>query len=148
MRLPHSFVALLFAVLASGAITNNTFDDSDSSFKFVGNWALLSTNSPCTTNCPPQPDPLQTHMGTWHAGTIHNGEPLATTSGSFTFTGSAVYIFGIDQAGVQSDIWFELDGNEDPAAAKKHHYTGTQFVYNSLFFSATGLSSHYLTTQL
>ncbi|KAJ6525769.1 hypothetical protein B0H19DRAFT_591541 [Mycena capillaripes] len=147
MRLPHSFVALLFAVLASGAVTNNTFDDSNSSFKFVGNWAALSTSSPCSTlNCPAQPDTSQIHEGTWHVGTIHNGDhPYTTIVGSFTFKGSAVYIFGIDQAGVQAEIWFALDGNNN--AAQKHHYTGTEkFSYNALFFSATGLSTDIMHT--
>ncbi|KAJ6531315.1 hypothetical protein B0H19DRAFT_1273521 [Mycena capillaripes] len=139
MRLPHSFVAFLFPVLASGAITNTTFDDFDSTFNFNGgNWAALTPSSPCKTNCTVQPDPSQIHEGTWHAGTIQNGQSILTTVGSFTFTGSAVYIFGIDQAG-SPNIWFALDGNKDPATAKEHHYTGTQFVYNSLFFSATGL---------
>ncbi|KAJ6525766.1 hypothetical protein B0H19DRAFT_1198954, partial [Mycena capillaripes] len=49
--------------------------------------------------------------------------------------GSAVYIFGIDQAISQPNIAFTL-GN----VQKVHHYTGMeQFVYKALFFSAEGL---------
>lgn len=49
--------------------------------------------------------------------------------------GSAVYIFGIDQAISQPNIAFTL-GN----IQQMHHYTGTeQFVYKTLFFSAEGL---------
>jgi hypothetical protein len=53
--------------------------------------------------------------------------------------GSAVYIFGIDQAG-QAEIDFVLDQINNPDI-HKHQYTGTQqFAYDVLFFSATGLS--------
>jgi hypothetical protein len=52
-------------------------------------------------------------------------------------TGSAVYIFGIDQHNSQPNIVFTL-GN----IQQTHHYTGTErFVYHALFFSATGLAS-------
>jgi hypothetical protein len=50
-------------------------------------------------------------------------------------SGSAVYIFGIDQAESQPDIVFTLGSTQST-----HHYTGTErFAYNALFFSATGL---------
>ncbi|KAF7338933.1 hypothetical protein MVEN_01969400 [Mycena venus] len=149
MWLPHSFIAVLFAVLAKGASTNTTVDDPDSRFTFSGAWKALSTNSPCTstseTPCPPQPGPSQTSGGTWHVGTIQPGAPQSAAWGSFTFEGSAVYIFGIDQAG-QAEIDFALDSTTNPGI-HKHQYTGTQqFVYNALFFSATGLSSDQMHT--
>jgi hypothetical protein len=51
--------------------------------------------------------------------------------------GSAVYIFGIDQAISQPNIAFTLGSIQ-----QVHHYTGTErFVYDALFFSATGLAS-------
>ncbi|KAF7335431.1 hypothetical protein MVEN_02196100 [Mycena venus] len=97
------------------------------------------------TPCPPQPDPSQTSGGTWHVGTINPGAPQSAAWGSFTFEGSAVYIFGIDQAG-QAEIDFALDSTTNPDI-HKHQYTGTQqFVYNALFFSATGLSSDQMHT--
>jgi hypothetical protein len=54
--------------------------------------------------------------------------------------GSAVYIFGIDQATSPStsepNIVFTLGSIQ-----KVHHYTGTErFAYDALFFSATGLA--------
>ncbi|KAF8211861.1 hypothetical protein K438DRAFT_1805483 [Mycena galopus ATCC 62051] len=53
------------------------------------------------------------------------------------FVRSAVYIIGIDQALSQPDIAFTLG-----SISSVHHYTGTeQFVYNAVFFSATGLPS-------
>jgi len=48
-----------------------------------------------------------------------------------------VYMFGIDQVTTQPDIAFTLGSIQSV-----HHYEGTeQFVYNALFFSATGLAS-------
>ncbi|KAJ7291567.1 hypothetical protein C8J57DRAFT_1273441 [Mycena rebaudengoi] len=146
MWLPHSFIAVLFAVLAKGALTNITVDDP--SFTFFGTWAALSTKSPCTSTaqapCPPQPNPSQIHGGTWHVGTIHPGDPPQAAWGFFTFKGSAVYIFGIDYTG-QPEIDFAVDINiheiPKPNDIHQHHYTGTQqFAYNALFFAATGLS--------
>ncbi|KAJ7940312.1 hypothetical protein B0H13DRAFT_5870 [Mycena leptocephala] len=135
MWLPHSLIALLYAVFASGAITNTTVDDSDPSFTFTGAWNAITPSSPCDA-CSSKPDPLGTHDGTWHDGSIRSGVSIFT-SGSFTFMGSAVYIFGIDQATLQPNITFTLGSIQ-----QVHHYTGTErFVYDALFFSATGLAS-------
>ncbi|KAF8158703.1 hypothetical protein K438DRAFT_332593 [Mycena galopus ATCC 62051] len=147
MRLPHSFIAVLFAVLAKGALTNTTVDDT--SFIFGGTWTAVSTKSPCTSTseapCPAQPDPSQTSGGTWHVGTIPPGASQSAAWGSLTFKGSAVYIFGIDQAG-QAEIDFALDQITNPDI-HKHQYAGTQqFAYNAPFFSATGLTSDQMHT--
>ncbi|KAJ6525763.1 hypothetical protein B0H19DRAFT_1198940 [Mycena capillaripes] len=150
MWLPHSFIFLWVTVFASGAITNTTIDDSDSRFTFTGTWNAITPNSPCEI-CSAKPDASQTNGGTWHDGNYRDGAPVGT-SGSFAFqgsslmsvtsedilifvAGSAVYIFGIDQAISQPNIAFTL-GN----IQQVHHYTGTeQFAYNALFFSAEGL---------
>ncbi|KAF8151844.1 hypothetical protein K438DRAFT_382428 [Mycena galopus ATCC 62051] len=146
MGTPHSFMtllsffvtALLFllcAPSANGAITNTTVDDTDPSFQFDGAWTSVSASNPCG-GCSSKPDPTQTFGETWHDGNYRTGAS-ETTGGSFTFTGSAVYIFGIDQAQSQPDIAFTL-GNTQSV----HHYTGTeQFAYHALFFSATGLDA-------
>ncbi|KAJ7176902.1 hypothetical protein C8R46DRAFT_1077661 [Mycena filopes] len=145
MGSPHSFIGVLsvLAVLllllcapsANGAVTNTTFDDTSSAFTFTGSWTATSAANPCA-GCSSKPDASQTFGGTWHDGNYRTGAP-ETTGGSFTFTGSAVHIFGIDQAKSQPDIAFTL-GN----VQSTHHYTGTErFVYNALFFSATGLAA-------
>ncbi|KAJ7677686.1 hypothetical protein DFH06DRAFT_558758 [Mycena polygramma] len=146
MGSPHSFMAF-FPILApllllllctpsvQGAITNTTVDDADSAFTFTGSWTAVSASNPCNF-CSSKPDASQTFDGTWHDGNYRTGAS-ETTGGSFTFTGSAVYIFGIDQAKSQPDIAFTLGSTQSV-----HHYTGTeQFVYNALFFSATGLAA-------
>ncbi|KAJ7038429.1 hypothetical protein C8F04DRAFT_361436 [Mycena alexandri] len=139
MGSPHSFIrtlsvltALLLACAPSvnGAITNTTFDDTSSAFTFTGSWTPTSSANPCA-GCSSKPNASQTFNETWHDGNCRT-----TTGGSFTFTGFAVYIFGIDQAESQPDITFTL-GNVQSV----HHYTGAErFVYNALFFSATGLA--------
>ncbi|KAF7363733.1 hypothetical protein MSAN_01031100 [Mycena sanguinolenta] len=135
MWLPHSFIVLVLASLVRGGIINTTIDDSSSSFNFTGTWNTITPTLPCT-GCAAQPDPSQVYNGTWHDGNTQDGAP-AVTGGSFTFTGSAVYIFGIDQAESQPDIAFTLGSIQ-----QVHHYTGSEaYVYNALFFSATGLSS-------
>ncbi|KAJ7779063.1 hypothetical protein B0H16DRAFT_1838273 [Mycena metata] len=136
---PHSFIrrlsvltalSLLCAPFVNGAITNTTFDDTSSAFTFTGSWTPTSASNPCA-GCSSKPDPSQTFNETWHDGNCQT-----TTGGSFTFTGSAVYIFGIDQTETQPDIAFTLGDVQSV-----HHYTGTErFVYNALFFSATELA--------
>ncbi|KAJ7709554.1 hypothetical protein B0H17DRAFT_1190755 [Mycena rosella] len=134
MWLSHSFILLVLAALANGSITNTTVDDTSSSFTFAGAWSGITPTSPCN-GCSSKPDPSLTYGGTWHDGNIGNG--ASPTTGSFTFQGSAVYIFGIDQAISQPDIAFTLG-----SVQSTHHYTGTeQFVYDALFFSATGLAA-------
>ncbi|KAJ6476896.1 hypothetical protein C8R45DRAFT_1158032 [Mycena sanguinolenta] len=130
-------------VALSAALVNTTFDDSCSNFTFTGSWVTITPSNPCA-GCETKPDPSQIRDGTWHDGSIHSSGELPST-GSFTFQGSAVYIFGIDQNLIEADIVFTLGEIQ-----KTHHYTGPgtitnsgfdQFVYNALFFSATGLPS-------
>ncbi|KAF7363735.1 Myb-DNA-bind-2 domain-containing protein [Mycena sanguinolenta] len=142
MWLPHSFIVLLFAIAASGALVNTTYDDSSSSFTFSAAWDVITPSNPCS-GCSTKPNATKVHDGTWHDGNVvsSGGGP----TGSFTFQGSAVYIFGIDQNSAEADIVFTLGDKQ-----QTHHYDGPgtvtssgtdQFVYNALFFSATGLPS-------
>ncbi|KAK7014210.1 hypothetical protein R3P38DRAFT_3001757 [Favolaschia claudopus] len=137
MRLPHSLIIVLAALasIVSGALTNTTVDDSSSSFSWSGEWTAVSPSSPCDF-CASKPDPSQTNGGTWHDGnTVDN--PSRQTTGSFTFKGSAVYIYGLDQTNSQPSIAFTLDNIQ-----KVHRYTGSErFAYHALFFSADGLAS-------
>ncbi|KAJ7243052.1 hypothetical protein C8J57DRAFT_67226 [Mycena rebaudengoi] len=141
---PHSFVALLsflaFLLLcavpsAQSAVTTTTFDDTSSSFSFTGSWTATSASNPCDF-CSSKPDPSRIFGETWHDGNFRSGADTGT-GGSFTFTGSAVSIFGIDQAKSQPDIEFTLG-----SIKSVHHYEGTErFVYDALFFHAEGLAA-------
>jgi hypothetical protein len=62
---------------------------------------------------------------------------VSQTNACYTSSGSAVYIYGIDQAGSEADIVFTLD-----RITSTHHYTGSdRFAYHALFFSAIGLAA-------
>ncbi|CAK5274083.1 unnamed protein product [Mycena citricolor] len=134
LALPLLFLLFLAAVpVVESAITNTTVDDADPAFVFSGSWTPTSAAHPCDF-CSSKPDPSQTFDQTWTDGNYRAGSKTLTT-GTFTFTGSAVYIFGIDQADSQPDIVFTLG-----ATTATHHYTGSaRFAYNALFFAATGL---------
>ncbi|KAJ7852044.1 hypothetical protein B0H14DRAFT_3866146 [Mycena olivaceomarginata] len=125
---------VFFAFIASSptntvqaALTNVTIDDTNSNFwTFAGSWNVVTPTTPCV-GCFAQPDPGLAHNSTWH-----DGDFLA---GSFTFQGSAVYIYGIDIPH-PANILFAMN---NPTKESFHHYSGEDCVYNSLFFSATSL---------
>ncbi|KAJ6571278.1 hypothetical protein B0H19DRAFT_658936 [Mycena capillaripes] len=134
---PRSFLPLFLLFLAfcvNGALTNTTFDDADSSFSWTTDWNAVSPSSPCH-GCASKPDATQIQNQTYHDGNI--GSRGGATEGSFTFQGSAVYIYGIDKDS-QPNIVFTLG-----STTYTHHYTGsdTDFHYHALFFSATNLAS-------
>ncbi|KAJ7175116.1 hypothetical protein C8R43DRAFT_1102402 [Mycena crocata] len=115
----------------SAALANLTIDDANSTFftfDAAPAWTAISPASPCDY-CSARPQTANIHDQTWHDG--RNG-----SSGSFTFQGTAVYIYGIDLAN-PANISFTLDD----APAGSHYYNGSeQFVFNALFFRARDLS--------
>ncbi|KAJ7062701.1 hypothetical protein C8F01DRAFT_1023757, partial [Mycena amicta] len=143
---PHSFslrvLLLLFLspclTTVHGALSNATIDDTDSAWAWTGDWTAVTPANPCN-GCSSKPDVSQVQGGTYHDGNYMTGK-AQRTGGSFSFTGSAVYIYGIDQADSMPDVVFTLDSSSSHSST--HHYTGSErFVYHSLFFSASGLSS-------
>ncbi|KAJ7264155.1 hypothetical protein C8J57DRAFT_412747 [Mycena rebaudengoi] len=142
MLQPNSLIHLrlvAFLVLttcsAHATLKNSTFDDTDPNFTYKGTWHAINPSDTCNA-CATKPDIARTY-----GGTHHNGACAAdmTSSGSFTFTGSAVYIFGIDQTrtSTQPNIVFTVEGTR-----AVHRYTGAEpFVYDALFFAAEGLAA-------
>ncbi|KAJ7112727.1 hypothetical protein C8R44DRAFT_882477 [Mycena epipterygia] len=122
-------LALLFTHPVHGALTNLTIDDANSTFfTYSPAWAAISPDSPCDY-CSAQPLTAQIHDQTWHDGS--NG-----TSGSFTFQGAEVFLYGIDLAN-PANISFVMDDVQS-----FHYYSGSeQFVFNSLFFHAGNLTA-------
>ncbi|KAJ6491521.1 hypothetical protein DFH09DRAFT_1208147 [Mycena vulgaris] len=125
----HAFLA----ARAFAASINITIDDTNSTvwtFVPVGNWSAVTPATPCP-GCFAQPDPTLAHNSTWHDGTV--------VSGSCTFQGSAIYIYGIDLAATSgTNISFNMN---DRSKTGFHYYGESASVYNSLFFSATNLDS-------
>ncbi|KAJ6595793.1 hypothetical protein DFH09DRAFT_905784 [Mycena vulgaris] len=139
--LPYSVAAATLIFYASSpsaqayaALTNWTVDDTNSTFWSWGDlWNAVTPSTPCS-GCLTQPDPSQVYKHTWHDGsTLSNSRRV----GSFSFQGSAVYIYGIDSTN-SANISFSMD---DTSATSFHSYSGVGYVYESLFFTAAGLES-------
>ncbi|KAJ7182390.1 hypothetical protein C8R43DRAFT_967099 [Mycena crocata] len=118
------------------SLTNITIDDSNLAYFTWADdlsaqipkppWAAVSPATPCDY-CSAQPQTEKIHDQTWHDGTNNS-------AGSFTFQGSAIYMYGIDLTN-PANISFTMD--DTPAF---HYYDGSaQFVFNALFFSAQNL---------
>ncbi|KAJ7793540.1 hypothetical protein B0H13DRAFT_2513877 [Mycena leptocephala] len=123
----HSFLV----TRAFAASTNITVDDTNSEvWTFVGGWSGVTPSTPCP-KCFAQPDPKQVFNSSWHDGSV--------VSGSVTFQGSAVYIYGIDMTATSgTNISFSMN---NPTTAGFHYFGSTGTTYNVLFFSATDLDS-------
>ncbi|KAJ7479224.1 hypothetical protein FB451DRAFT_1556868 [Mycena latifolia] len=142
IQVPRTLVALLLLLLlpsyshVNGEITTTKIDDTDPRFSFPPNWNAITPSTPCG-GCGSQPDDIsQIYEGTWHDGSYMAGDTQPTT-GLFTFTGSAVEIYGIDTDRSQANIVFTLG-----STTATHHYSGTtRFSYNVLFFSTSGLAA-------
>ncbi|KAJ7466454.1 hypothetical protein FB451DRAFT_1369674 [Mycena latifolia] len=130
-------VYLLALSPACGALSNLTIDDTNTTFftwmddpaANPPSWAAITPATPCLY-CSAQPQTRLIHNRTWHDG-------RSGSAGSFTFQGSAVYIYGIDLA-QPANISFTM-GN----STTYHYYTGSeQFVFDALFFSARNLTDN------
>ncbi|KAJ7053184.1 hypothetical protein C8F01DRAFT_1167746 [Mycena amicta] len=124
--------------------TNITIDDTDYEYftfpssSSTDGWEAASTAHPCAS-CSAQPGLNSTQAAeifnkTWHDG--HRG-----SVGSFTFNGSAsaIYIYGID-IGQSANISFSFDDASSPTFHQSSLDSLQALVFNSLFFSATGLT--------
>ncbi|KAJ7200794.1 hypothetical protein GGX14DRAFT_571802 [Mycena pura] len=137
---PASGIALILHALlvfsssghAQAALTNTTVDDTtiddtnEQFWSFPGPWVAITPSTPCHT-CRAQPNPELAHNNTWHDG--------SATSGAFEFQAYAVYIYGIDFPD-SANMTFNISSSP---TSSFHYYAGPVYVYNSLFFSATGL---------
>ncbi|KAJ7605924.1 hypothetical protein FB45DRAFT_1041839 [Roridomyces roridus] len=123
-------VFLLILSSTYAGLTNLTIDDTDTThWTFVGSWNVITPATPCPL-CVAQPDANLAHNSTWHDG--------GTRSGSFSFQGTAVYIYGIDIHN-PANVSFQLS---DSSINGFHFYSGSDpYVYNSLFFEATNLDA-------
>ncbi|KAF7339702.1 hypothetical protein MSAN_02185600 [Mycena sanguinolenta] len=124
------FLSVLLAFGQTYAtLTNITVDDTNSAyFTFVGSWNAITPSTPCT-KCFTQPDAGLAYNSTWHDGTL--------LSGTFSFQGTAVYIYGIDVAN-PANVTFAMS---NPTTNSFHYFSANGYVYNSLFFAATGLDA-------
>ncbi|KAF7339700.1 hypothetical protein MSAN_02185400 [Mycena sanguinolenta] len=124
------FLAFLAFEQSYATLSNITIDDTNSTFwTFVGSYHAVTSTTSCSI-CLAQPDPGLAYNSTWHDSELG--------SGSFVFQGTAVYIFGIDFLN-PANVSFVMS---NPTVNNFHDYSGTTYVYNSLFFSATNLDAN------
>ncbi|KAF7318961.1 hypothetical protein HMN09_00231900 [Mycena chlorophos] len=122
------FHALFFAWSCSAVLVNITFDDTNSTaFTWAGQWSAITPQTPCP-GCFAQPNASLAFNQSWHDGSL--------VSGTFSFQGVAVYIFGIDVLD-PANISFAMNN----PSISSFHYVNTNggYIYNSLFFVAQSL---------
>ncbi|KAJ7064849.1 hypothetical protein C8F01DRAFT_1128448 [Mycena amicta] len=123
-----ALLALLWTSQCVAILVNVTVDDTNATaWTWTGSWNAITQQNPCTV-CFAQPDGSRTHNYSWHDGSL--------LSGSFTFQGVAVYIYGIDVPN-PANITFSM--SSPPVSAFHYKDTGGGYIYDSLFFSADGL---------
>ncbi|KAJ7500755.1 hypothetical protein B0H11DRAFT_2376390 [Mycena galericulata] len=128
----YTLLAFWSSAQVHATLTNITIDDTNSTFwTWVGAWNAVTPTTPCP-DCAAKPDPALVYNSTWHDGSL--------LSGAFTFQGTAVYIYGIDISRPNSagTILFTLINTSVTAF---HDDFAEDYVYNSLYFSATDLNS-------
>ncbi|KAJ7064853.1 hypothetical protein C8F01DRAFT_777311 [Mycena amicta] len=129
-----ALLALLWASQCGATLVNITVDDTNTTaWTWVGSWHAITQDDPCT-ECNLQPDGNRAHNHSWHDGDL--------LSGSFTFQGVAVYIYGIGFTRPPANITFAM--SNPPISAFYYVNSSGVFVYDELFFSADGLDG---TTQ-
>ncbi|KAF7316304.1 hypothetical protein MIND_00149100 [Mycena indigotica] len=131
MSLLYLLLALAWNMRCSAILVNITIDDMDTAWSWNGAWNAVTPESPCPNHlCVVHPDSNQAYNHSWHNGALF--------SGTFTFKGVAVYIYGIDIVN-PANVSFSM---ECPRVST-FHYVNTNasgnYVYNSLFFSASNL---------
>ncbi|KAJ7440134.1 hypothetical protein FB451DRAFT_1300699 [Mycena latifolia] len=110
-------------------------------FTYTQSYNAVTPSTPCPT-CFWQLDASQVYSATWH-------DAAERRSGSCTFRGSAIYLYGVDVPG-GANISFTMN---TPAMQTYHHYDGdsTGAVYHALLFQAGDLdpdTEHTLTWLL
>ncbi|KAF9071945.1 hypothetical protein BDP27DRAFT_1321186 [Rhodocollybia butyracea] len=136
----RSFLSLFFAFAWFSFFTftirpvkaQTTIDDAQSAFSFASAWNVITPSDPCS-GCAFKPDASQILDGTWHEGSV------AGSTGSLTFDGTGVSLFGVVNGAETCAMTFVLDGvtsSLDLSAIPPSVKT-----YNYQYFAQNGLST-------
>ncbi|KAF7316305.1 hypothetical protein MIND_00149200 [Mycena indigotica] len=120
-------LALSWIAYSSAILVNVTFDDTDAAWAWSSGWHAITRENPCA-DCAAQPDGNRPYNHSWHDGSLD--------SGSFTFQGVAVYIFGVD---ISNPAQFTFAMSNPSISSSHFKDTGGGYLYDSLFFSAKDL---------
>ncbi|KZW01538.1 hypothetical protein EXIGLDRAFT_65199 [Exidia glandulosa HHB12029] len=131
---------------------NVTVDDEQ--LVFTPFWKPSSECDGCSA-APTAAQMAFVHDGTWHDGARQaDGSPGVMTM-SYTFTGTAVYVYGITINGTSArpaiknvDLTFTLNNAHAGDFTYAPDATVTDYHFNVLFFSKTGLPNAQYTLQM
>ncbi|GJE96838.1 hypothetical protein PsYK624_130450 [Phanerochaete sordida] len=141
-------VAVSFFTLARGALVNVTVDDDGSDLttgariNYEGDWAIGPACVNSTIDCEASLDATQVRDGTWHGTTYDPSISSQTIPGNatFSFTGTAIYAFGIRDGARDLELTFFLD-EQEAGNLLVPRMTSYTYQYNQLYFKAEGLSN-------
>ncbi|KAF8988773.1 hypothetical protein BDQ17DRAFT_1257471 [Cyathus striatus] len=152
----YSFVYFLhfIAVTTMAILTNVTVDDSGID-PITGQWIIYSNGvwnqGPCPS-CAAQPDKAHMYNMTWHDGSVRVSNATGPVIATFSFNGSAIYIFCaialVKYWGI-SNMTFSIDGEVVGSYERNIDGTAYEYEYNVLVYSNTTLSPrpHQFTLQ-
>ncbi|KAF7313074.1 hypothetical protein MKEN_00992900 [Mycena kentingensis (nom. inval.)] len=134
--------SLLFATAYAG---NITYDDTAPNFSWLGHVTAVSGNC---HGCSTKLDADATYNGTWHDQSQFLGA-TDTRGGSFVFTGTDVYLFGIHAYNAEPSIVWTLHP-EGLTSRTYYDSNVNEKIYHALFYSATELANgeHTLSWEL
>ncbi|EIM86298.1 uncharacterized protein STEHIDRAFT_122216 [Stereum hirsutum FP-91666 SS1] len=113
--------------------TNVTFDDTQASFSWAGSWTVSRADDDLCEECSSSKiDATQLFNGTSHNALASN------STGSCTFTGTAIYVYGVD-APNSGTMRFTVD--DDHNTTEAHVYDGDSVIYDATLYSVAGLSN-------
>ncbi|KAH8102719.1 hypothetical protein BXZ70DRAFT_1006620 [Cristinia sonorae] len=145
MFLPHIPLAclVLFAVSVSGILVNHTIDDENGDevtgqqVSYTGLWR--EGNGCPDALCSAKPDTNLVHDGTWHDASYFPSSQDPPHGLSFTFNGTAVYIYFVLEQLQLTNVNITLD--DEPPVNFKRVLDEDEYAYNVTVFFREGLSS-------
>ncbi|KAF9074354.1 hypothetical protein BDP27DRAFT_185099 [Rhodocollybia butyracea] len=143
--MPHtcrSFLSLIFVFAWFSCFTfrpvkaQTTIDDAQSAFSFalplVAPWNAITPSDPCN-GCAFKPNASDILDGTWHDGSV------VGLTGSLTFDGTGVSLFGVTNGAQTCAMTFVLDG--ETSILDLSAIPQSTVLYSYQYFAQGGLSS-------
>ncbi|GJE89322.1 hypothetical protein PsYK624_054210 [Phanerochaete sordida] len=154
----HSFLSVLFTLgvlyppTVFGALVNVTVDDqnldpvTEESISYEGPW----DRQPGCLECTAKPDPLRAYDGTWHDASfdVNSSSQLIVPNATFSFIGTAIYVFGMVDNSYGIELVFYLD-DKPSGSYTRPPSTDQAFTFSQTYFWAEGLphTTHVLKMQ-
>ncbi|GJE89320.1 hypothetical protein PsYK624_054190 [Phanerochaete sordida] len=131
-----------------GTLINVVVDDQDPSILYAS--AEWNMGQSCIT-CDADIDPKQVLGGTWHDVTFRDNGQDTQQSMTFNFTGSAIYVYGMQVqlfTRASANVQFSIDGELADTYAFRTESLNDTYKYNQLLFSKTDFGEAHHTLML